>query len=345
VGLLGVGLAVTMTGCGALLDAASTATTTAAPYPPPQGYFPPTTYPPPGTTPPSRTAPPSVGCVPRTTEPSASTGPPATSPPATSPAVPTGDPEPPQQPFLAGTGGRPQILRHGPEHTRQIALTIDDGACADCVAGYVEFARRTGIHLTFCPNGIYAGAWAPHARVLRALIERGQLQIINHTFNHPDLRTLSSARIQEELESNEKWVVDTFGVSTRPYYRPPFGFHNPRVNAIAAEVGMDRVVLWNGSFSDSTLITPHFLMEQAHRYLHPGVIMLGHANHPTVLGLFRQITRLICERQLEPVTLDEMFGTRRPPLPRRTRVRQVPISRRTPRRPVSGDEPGRGRPV
>jgi hypothetical protein len=52
-------------------------------------------------------------------------------------------------------------------------------------------------------------------------------------------------------------------------------------------------------------------MSQAQKYLKPGVIMLGHANHPTVLGLFDQILALIRDRQLEPVTLDEMFGTSR----------------------------------
>ena len=39
--------------------------------------------------------------------------------------------------------------------------------------------------------------------------------------------------------------------------------------------------------------------------------MLGHLNHPTVLSLFGQIQSLIAERNLDPVTLDEMFGTSR----------------------------------
>jgi hypothetical protein len=70
-------------------------------------------------------------------------------------------------------------------------------------------------------------------------------------------------------------------------------------------------MLWNGSYSDSEVITPEFLMSMAQKYLQPGVIMLGHANHPTVLGLFDQITNLIKQRNLTPVTLDEMFGTSR----------------------------------
>ncbi len=70
-------------------------------------------------------------------------------------------------------------------------------------------------------------------------------------------------------------------------------------------------MLWDGSYSDSEVITPQFLMTQAQKYLKPGVIMLGHANHPTVLSLFDQIMDLIRQRGLEPVTMDEMFGTSR----------------------------------
>jgi hypothetical protein len=41
------------------------------------------------------------------------------------------------------------------------------------------------------------------------------------------------------------------------------------------------------------------------------MIMFGHANHPTVLGLFDQISQLVHDRQLRRVTHDEMFGTHR----------------------------------
>lgn len=197
---------------------------------------------------------------------------------------------------------------------RQLALTVDDGFCDHCVAGYAAFAQRTGVHLTFSPNGRYASAWAPRAPVLRPLIEAGQVQLMNHTFNHPDLTKLGPSAIRAELERNEKWIAATFRTSTRPYFRPPFGRRNLAVLETAGEVGFNRVVMWDGSYSDSKLITPQFLMAQAHRYLQAGVIMLGHANHPTVLGLFDEILELIKQRQLTPVTLDEMFRTQRPPV-------------------------------
>jgi peptidoglycan/xylan/chitin deacetylase (PgdA/CDA1 family) len=207
------------------------------------------------------------------------------------------------------------VLHGGPPAsaaTRKLALTVDDGFCADCVAGYVQFVRRTGVHLTFSPNGRYARMWSPHAGTLRPLIEAGQIQLMNHTFNHPSLPGLPPGRVRAELERNEEWINRTFGTTTRPYYRPPFGRHSSEVDGVAAGLGFDRVVLWNGSYSDSKLIKPWFLMAQARKYLAPGAIVLGHANHPTVLGLFDQILDLIKQRALTPVTLDELFGTTRP---------------------------------
>jgi peptidoglycan/xylan/chitin deacetylase (PgdA/CDA1 family) len=211
----------------------------------------------------------------------------------------------------AARPGHGSVVFAGPADGGRIALTVDDGTAADVVAGYVAFAQRSGIHLTFSPNGVYAGQWAPHAAVLRPLVALGQVQIMNHTFTHRDLRTMTEAGVRDELERNDAWVVRTFGTTTRPYYRPPFGFHTPTVDGVAAGLGWTRTMMWNGSFSDSETVTPEFLMAQARRYLKPGVINLGHANHPTVLGLFDELTALIRERRLEPVTLDEMFGTSR----------------------------------
>jgi peptidoglycan/xylan/chitin deacetylase (PgdA/CDA1 family) len=228
--------------------------------------------------------------------------PPGVAPAATMPLPPVPPPHP----------GPSVKIGHGiPGAARKICLTVDDGDNAQVVAGYVEFARRTGIHLTFSPNGTYGHSWLPHADIIKPLAANGQVQIINHTFSHLDLRRMSDAQITAELERNDEWVQKNFGITTRPYYRPPFGFRNEHVDGVAAGLGYTRVLLWNGSYSDSEVITPEFLMSMAQKYLQPGVIMLGHANHPTVLGLFDQITDLIKQRNLTPVTLDEMFGTNR----------------------------------
>jgi peptidoglycan/xylan/chitin deacetylase (PgdA/CDA1 family) len=242
-------------------------------------------------------------------------GAPAPPGPGSPPPEPPGWDEPTPSTPRPTPGGPNRVLAKGPTGTPQIALTVDDGDNAEVVAGYVDFAVRTGIHLTFSPNGIYSHSWAPHATQLKPLIERGQVQIINHTFSHHDLRKMTDPQVRAELERNEEWINKTFGTSTKPYYRPPYGFHDEHIDGLAGQLGYRNTVLWSGSYGDSAVVTPQYLMAQATRYLQPGVIMLGHANHPTVLGLFDQLAELIRQRKLDPVTLDEMFAATTGPGP------------------------------
>lgn len=208
--------------------------------------------------------------------------------------------------------GRAQVVTHAPSlFTSEVALTIDDGNCPDCVAGYVAFAERTGIHLTFSPNGYLSDLWNGYADRLRALIEKGQVQIGNHTWSHPNLLLLDDTSIRGQIERNEDWIERTFGITARPWFRPPFGKHNTRTDDVAGSLGFTKILMWNGTLGDATLETPEMLMELARRWMKAGTIVLGHANHPTVIGLFDQLQQLMNERNLLPVTVDEMFGTSR----------------------------------
>ena len=96
-------------------------------------------------------------------------------------------PAEPLPPIPAAHPGSSTTVFHGLTGTDKICLTVDDGYCDDCVSGYVDFVRRSGIHLTFSPNGTYAHAWDPHANTIRSLLERKQVQIINHTFSHKEI--------------------------------------------------------------------------------------------------------------------------------------------------------------
>lgn len=208
--------------------------------------------------------------------------------------------------------GPPNLLTRGPTGTQQIALTVDDGDCADCVAKYVEFAQSSGIHITFNPNGVYTKLWTPTlVDMVRPMVAAKQVQFGNHTWDHADLRGLSAAAITDELERNDEWIQTTFGTTSRPYFRPPYGYYNQHVENVAASLGYTQILMWNGSFGDSTVISPQQLISLAEQYLTPGTIMLGHLNHPTILSLFDQIQGIISDRKLQPVTLDEMFGTSR----------------------------------
>lgn len=242
-------------------------------------------------------------------------GPPDPAPAAALESLPITPPPPPDPiplpPVPGPHPGPPVVIGAGKSNGRQVALTIDDGTSDDVVAAYVDFAEQTGIPLTFAPNGVNRKIWEPRARRLAPLVAAGQVQIANHTWSHPDLRRISDSAITREIEQNEQWIQDTFGITGRPWFRPPFGSRNTHTDAVAAGLGYTRILLWNGTLGDATVESPDELMGLARRYLQPGTIMLGHANHPTVTQLFDRLQLLLAERDLEPVTLDAMFGTSR----------------------------------
>jgi peptidoglycan/xylan/chitin deacetylase (PgdA/CDA1 family) len=223
----------------------------------------------------------------------------------TSTTVPALPPIPPVRP------GQPQVVYGGRPSSRKVALTIDDGYCRGCVDGYVEIARRTGVALTFNPNGVFGALWEPHAASLRPLIATGHVQIGNHTWSHPDLATLGTPAVRDQIARNEAWIEGTFGTTARPYFRPPYGHHDRRTDEVAAELGFTSILMWDGTLGDATVETPAELLANALRWVQPGAIVLGHANHPTVLDVFDRIAALIAERSLVPVTVDGLLGTSR----------------------------------
>ncbi len=201
-----------------------------------------------------------------------------------------------------------QILFNAPETTRRVALTIDDGFNPVAVAGYVGFASRTSIPLSFAPNGMYRNVWNQHADTIRQLIESGQVTMVNHTWSHRSIRTLSDAALRADVERNDDWVSRTFGVTTRPWFRPPYGEHNERSRAVLAELGYSRILMWSGSVGDARMgITAGELIAAARQAIQPGAVVLGHANQAVVVSLYGELERLIAQRALVPVTVKTMF--------------------------------------
>lgn len=187
-----------------------------------------------------------------------------------------------------------------------MALTVDDGADADVVGAYIEFAKDTGARFTFFVTAYYQ-SWMVHRDELRPLVESGQIQLANHTWDHADLAALSESAVADELSQCKLFLRNTFGVDGMPYYRPPFGRHNATVDRIAADLGYTVPVMWYGSLSDSGLITEQYLVECARKYFNPQTIVIGHANFAPVTRCYGQLVDIIRERNLSLVTLDDVL--------------------------------------
>ncbi len=189
-----------------------------------------------------------------------------------------------------------------------VALAFDDGFCDKCVGNLVSAVERTGAHVTFCPNGAYGGVWSHYAERIKVLIAKGQVSICNHTFSHKKLTTLSTTAIRDELQRNEDWIEQTFGISSRPYFRPPGGSYNGQVLAVAGELGFTQVVNWSITLSDSSLQPQSHITDVIRRCSQPGAIVLGHANYAPTGEVFDQLIQILTSKHLRTVTVHELLA-------------------------------------
>ncbi len=194
-----------------------------------------------------------------------------------------------------------------PGEGKYIAWTVDDGADPEVVRAYAEFSRRTGTRLTFFINGQYP-AFRQHRDLLLPLVKSGQLQIANHTYSHAALTSLTDEQIVQELTRNDEEIRRLFGVSSKPYFRPPYGYYDARVLAAAASCGFTRPVLWFGSLADSSNISSAEVYAYAEKYALAQHIVIGHLNYRGVVSELDRIRALLDRRGLKTVTIRDYYG-------------------------------------
>lgn len=187
-----------------------------------------------------------------------------------------------------------------------LALTLDDGVNSEVLRCYTQLAKDTGIRLTYFVNGVY-DSWRDNAQLLKPLVEAGQIQLGNHTWSHPDLTTLTKDQIADQLQRNDRFLRNSFGVDATPYFRPPYGNSNPTVDKVAADLGYEVKTLWSGSLSDSSLLAEDYIVQMAERYFIQQNIVIGHLNHLPVTHVYPKLLGIIRSRGLRTVTLNDVF--------------------------------------
>jgi peptidoglycan/xylan/chitin deacetylase (PgdA/CDA1 family) len=220
----------------------------------------------------------------------------------TAPAALLPPPPPSARIPLPGRG----VLSKIPGEGDLLALTVDDGVNSEVVRAYAQFAKDTGVRLTFFVNGIYE-SWTENRQLLRPLVDSGQIQLGNHTWSHPDLTALPKDQIANQITRNDQFLKKTYGVGAKPYWRPPYAKHDAAVDAVAADLGYTAPTLWSGSLSDSTLITEDYIVQMADEYFTPQAIVIGHLNHLPVTHVYGQLVDIIRDRNLRTVTLNDVF--------------------------------------
>ena len=199
------------------------------------------------------------------------------------------------------------VLTRLPGDGNQLALTVDDGASVPVVGAFAQFCHDTGTRLSFFVNGANS-SWSVNAPALRPLVDSGQVQMANHTWSHPYLNRMGLGAVADQIRRNADFLTNTYGANGAPYFRPPYGVHNADIDRVAADLGYTTVTMWSGDVGDSVRENETSLVANAGKSFQPQQIVLIHANLPTVTHCYPQLIDLIQSRNLQTVTLNDVFA-------------------------------------
>jgi peptidoglycan-N-acetylmuramic acid deacetylase len=227
------------------------------------------------------------------------------------PSGPTATPRP--QPTSPDTGEAPpaggwgEVVRVPPGNHR-IAITFDAGASGETWPRILAAFRERNLRITMFITGRFAEQY-PDA--IKQAAADGH-EISNHTYSHLDSRKLSDEELAGELARTEAIIRDLAGVSTKPYWRPPFGARNNHVLNVAVAQGY-RSIYWTLDSLDSVgqPKTADFIFNRVTNT--PGVnldgaIILQHfGSEASADALPRELDRLK-EMGLQVVTISELLS-------------------------------------
>ncbi len=201
-----------------------------------------------------------------------------------------------------------------------LALTFDDGPHPELTPRLLDILRAEGVRATFYVVGKNVEAYPD---IARRIVAEGH-EIANHSWSHPALPGLGSARLNQELEGTSAVIERVTG--RRPSnMRPPYGALNERVRrTILNDHKMD-IILWSVDPLDwkrpGAAVVTQRLVEGAQ----PGAIMLAHDIHP---GTIEAVPGTIAQLKAKGygfVTVSQLLAMREP-MPPPTPAKPVPTA-------------------
>lgn len=152
--------------------------------------------------------------------------------------------------------GSSVILRRIATDESGVALTFDMGGRLTPALDIMERLVIDRVCATIFPTGDAAVTGTGMAVLTMVTAHPELFEVGNHTVHHCNLRDggvgaacptgpATTERIAHELRGAEATVSDLTGMSTAPYWRPPYGAYDTRVRTAAADVGYTKTVMWH----------------------------------------------------------------------------------------------------
>ncbi|CZQ97095.1 polysaccharide deacetylase [Trichococcus palustris] len=160
-----------------------------------------------------------------------------------------------------------------------ISLTFDDLEETDVVTEILEILADQNVKATFFPDSNTDPA------LLAMIVAQGH-DIGNHTYSHPYSSQITADELASELDTMENVIVGATGVTSRPFFRPPYGDYDASVLETAGSLGYEYTIGWTTDTYDWDGYTATAIADQVVNNLYPGSIYLLHDDNDTPEALW-----------------------------------------------------------
>ncbi|MEA2520011.1 MAG: peptidoglycan-N-acetylglucosamine deacetylase [Chloroflexota bacterium] len=191
------------------------------------------------------------------------------------------------------------------------------GRVGDAIA-IIDWLLAHDVHASVFMTGAMAANANTDAgrRVLAIVDDRPDLfSLGNHSYSHPDFRTLTAREMRDELRRTEAAVAPFCHEDMRPFFRPPYGASNADVLAAVGAAGYRRTVMWDIDAIDWRPIandppgpTADQIVGKVVGGARNGSIVLMHLGGYETLHALPRIVAGLESKGYRLVTLDEMLG-------------------------------------
>jgi peptidoglycan/xylan/chitin deacetylase (PgdA/CDA1 family)/putative cell wall-binding protein len=182
-----------------------------------------------------------------------------------------------------------------------VALTFDDGP-KEHTERLLDLLAQEQVPVTFFQAGSNVDNRPATAR--RAAMEGHQ--VANHTYSHPDLRTLTLAQQQSEVDRMAA-AARRAGVAKPAAMRPPFGYFNNDTRRLGLSV-----IKWNVNPKDWAGGSSAEIRDFVLTNVQPGAIVLQHDTVGNTVDAMPEIIDGLRARGYHFVTTDELLGPLNP---------------------------------
>jgi peptidoglycan/xylan/chitin deacetylase (PgdA/CDA1 family) len=164
------------------------------------------------------------------------------------------------------------IVTRVPTNEQVVALTFDAGSDRGFAAEILDMLAAHDIKASFGMTGKWAES---NPDLLNRMVKEGHV-LMNHTYDHPHMETLTTDQRTEQLARAEDIIEGITSTSTRPYFRPPYGSYNNQVLIDVASAGYRYSIMWTVDCLGWKGLPASEVVARCESALQPGAILLMH---------------------------------------------------------------------